>query len=59
MSITAPSKDVTVEDSQINSGIQASLVMLMKSVEDECSKHSDAVVFSLGLPIAGLSIPSK
>ena len=59
MSIAAPTEDVTVEDSQINSGIQASLVMLMKSVEDECSKQPEAVVFSLGLPIAGLSIPSK
>ena len=59
MSITAPNEVDTDVDSQINSGGQASLVILRKSVADECSKHPEAVVIDLGLPTSAFKVPSK
>ena len=43
---------------QINSGGQASFVICINVVLDECSIHSLAVVLSLFSPIAGFNIPS-
>ena len=46
-------------DRHSNIGVQAFLVIVIKFVGLECVKHSVADVFSLSLPIIGLSVPLK